>query len=43
MKVKSLFLDKVEELPAEKMPSKITKRIRKNGKLIDIAVERKTK
>jgi len=43
MKVKSLFLDTVAELPPEKMPSKITKRIKRDGKFIDIAVPRRSK
>ena len=41
MKVKSIFLDTVAELPAEPLPTKITKRIKRDGKFIDIAVERK--
>ena len=43
MKVKSIFLDTVAELPREPIPTKVTKRVRKNGKLIDIAVLRKAK
>ena len=44
-KIKSLFdcCDKVKELPPEPLPTRISKNIRKDGKLFTITVERKSK
>ena len=43
MKVKSIFLDKVAALPPEPLPDRITKRVKVNGKFVDVAVLRKVK
>ena len=41
--INSIFLDKVAELPPEPLPNKITKRIKRDGKFVDVAVLRKAK
>jgi len=41
--VKSIFLDKVEELPPVKMPTTVSKDIMRAGKRITVQVPRKAK
>jgi len=43
MKVKSIFLDTVNDLPPEPIPTKVIKAAKKDGKLIYVAVERSKK
>ncbi len=43
MKVKSIFLDKVPDLPPEPMPKKVVRDIRRDGKRVTVAVPRRAK
>jgi len=43
MKIKSLFLDKVESLPPAPLPNRIVKRFVVEGKIKDVVVLRKAK